>query len=449
MKSIFLFRRDFRIIDNTGLNKCFEESNTVYPIFIFTPIQIKNNPYKSSNCVQFMIESLEELSKETNLSLFYGNNNKVIEEIIKKNKINAIYTNTDYTPFAVKRDKELQKLCDKHKVKLSLSHDVCLYEPGTIKTKSGTVYQKFTPFYNTVLPIKVNEPHTKKKKTKKLKNKYSIDFSKTKKFYKYNKKINVTGGRKEAKKILDNIKDFKDYDKTRDLLSQETTHLSCYIKFGCVSIREVYHSIKKKFSIKHSLIRQLIWRDFYYHLGFGFPKVLGAPLKKQYGDIKWSYDKNQWYAWIEGKTGYPIVDAGMRQLLTTGYVHNRARLIVASFLIKNLQHNWLDGEKFFAQQLVDYDVLVNNGNWQWVAGTGADSQPYFRIFNPWAQSKKFDKDCIYIKHWIPELKDVPTKDIHNWEKAYTKYSNIDYPKPIVDYKKSRELTLNMYKKALK
>jgi len=452
MKSIFLFRRDLRPFDNIGLNKCLEESDKVYPIFIFTPTQIKNNPYKSSNCVQFMIESLEELSKKLKLNLFYGSNEDVIEEIIKKEKINSIYTNTDYTPFAVKRDNNLQKLCDKYNVKLSLSHDICLYEPGTIKTQSGSAYQKFTPFYNEVLPKKVSKPKKPKKSVKentyKLKNKFSIQIKDTKKFYKHNPNNNVKGGRTEAKKILESIKDFKDYNKMRDLLSQETTHLSAYNKFGCVSIREVYHSIKKKFGIKHSLIRQLIWRDFYYHLGFAYPRVIGGPLKEQYGNIKWSGDKKTLDAWKEGKTGFPIVDAGMRQLLSTGYMHNRARLIVASFLIKNLQHNWLDGEKFFAQQLVDYDVLVNNGNWQWVAGTGADSQPYFRIFNPWSQSQKFDKEADYIKKWIPELKDIPAKDIHNWEKTYSKHK-VDYPLPIIDYKKSRELALDMYKKALK
>lgn len=453
MKSIFIFRRDLRIKDNKGLHECLKQSSKIYPIFIFTQEQIKNNPYKSSNCVQFMIESLEELSKKLNMTFFFGKNNEVLEEIIKKEKIDAIFTNTDYTPYAIKRDEDLKKLCKKNNVKCSLHHDVCLFEPGTIKTGSGKAYQKFTPFYNTVIKMKVEKPLKKEKdikeKTYKLKNKFNIKFKETQKFYKHNPNNNVKGGRKLAEKIIKNFKEFEDYGKKRDNLNYETTQLSAYLKFGCVSIRETFHKAKKALGIKHSLIRQFIWRDFYVHLAFEFPHVFGQPLKEQYAGIKWSNDKKTLEAWKNGLTGFPIVDAGMRQMNKTGYMHNRARLIVASFLIKNLQHNWLDGEKYFATILVDYDPFANNGNWQWVAGTGADSMPYFRIFNPWTQGEKYDKEVEYIKKWVPELKDVPAKDIHKWEKKYEKYPNIDYPKPIIDYKKSREDTIKMYKDALK
>jgi len=452
MKSLFIFRRDLRVRDNIGLNECLKQSSKVLPVFIFTPTQIKNNPYKSSNCVQFMVESLKELNKKLHITFLYGSNNEVIEEIIKKEKIDAIFTNTDYTPFAVKRDEDLKKLCEKHNIKCFLHHDVCLFEPGTIKTGSGKAYQKFTPFYNAVIKKKVPKPLKKEddlsKKTHRIKNKFKISIKDTGEFYKHNPNNNVKGGRKAAQKILDYMKDFKNYGKERDNLNYETTQLSAYLKFGCISIREVYHKMKKTLGLSHSLIRQLVWRDFYVHLAFEFPHVFGQPLKLQYKDIKWSNDKNTLEAWKKGMTGFPVVDAGIRQMNETGYMHNRARLIVASFLIKNLQHNWLDGEKYFATQLVDYCPFANNGNWQWVAGTGADSQPYFRIFNPWTQGEKYDKDAEYIKKWIPELKDVPAKDIHKWETKYTNYQNIKYPVPIIDYKKSREIAIKIYKNAL-
>lgn len=450
MSSIFIFRRDYRIYDNIGFIECMKNNKKVYPIFIFTPEQIKTNDYKSSNAVQFLIESLKELENDINLNIFFGKDIKVLKKIINKEKIESIYTNTDYTPYSKKRDKKLQKFCNKLNIKLSLHHDICLFEPGTIKNKSGKTYQKFTPFYKTVLKLdSPNKPVSIKNiKTYKTKNKYSINWEETNKYYTFNKNMNTKGGRKNGLKIVNSIKNHKEYDDTRNQLSLKTTHLSSYIKFGCVSIREVYHKLLKEFGKEHSLIRQLIWRDFYYHLGFKFPKVFGKPLKSKYEDIKWSKDNTTFKSWTEGETGFPVVDASMRQLNNTGYMHNRGRLIVASFLIKNLQHNWLKGEKYFAQKLIDYDPLVNNGNWQWVSSTGADSQPYFRIFNPWTQSKKFDKDCEYIKKWIPELKEVNPKHIHQWDKYYNLYENIDYPKPIIDYKKSREITLNIYKKSL-
>ena len=275
--------------------------------------------------------------------------------------------------------------------------------------------------------------------------KYKSTFKDIEKYYNINKKNNVNGGRKEALKILKNINSFSNYEKTRDVLSKNTTHLSAYLKFGCISIREVYHVVKNKFGINDDIIKQLLWRDFYYHVGNEYT-IWGKSMKEKYNKIKWLYNKKHFNKWKNAMTGFPIVDAAMRQLNETGFMHNRGRLIVASFLIKNLQIDWLWGEKYFATQLIDYDPLVNNGNWQWVAGTGTDSQPYFRIFNPWSQSEKHDKDCIYIKKWIPELKNVDNKDIHKWYKTYKNYPNIKYPTPIIDYKKSREKTIDMYQK---
>jgi deoxyribodipyrimidine photo-lyase len=263
------------------------------------------------------------------------------------------------------------------------------------------------------------------------------------KYYTENKLISVKGGRTFATKILQKISrgDFEKYSQTRDQLSNDngTTRLSAYIKFGCVSIREVYQVLKSK----RDLIRQLIWRDFYANILYSFPHVLGHAMKKNYNKIQWHHNPKWFEAWREGMTGFPVVDAGIRQLNQTGYMHNRARLITASFLVKTLLISWEHGEKYFAKKLTDYDPASNNGNWQWIASTGADSQPFFRIFNPWEQAKNFDPNAEYIKRWVPELKDVPVKDIMNWGDVST-LEKINYPKPIVDYSKQKKLALKMY-----
>ena len=447
MSSIFIFRRDYRLYDNIGLINCLKNNKNIIPIFIFTPEQITNkNNYKSSNAIQFMIESLKELNQKIKLNLFFGNDIKVINEIINNNNIKSIYTNTDYSPFAIKRDIKINNFCKKNNILFKKYDDILLYDLNKIKTKIGSYYKKFTPYYKNVIKINVNSPinyNLKNNKIINIKNKYSINFDYSKKFYKNNLNINVIGGRKNGLKILKNIKYFKDYNNKRNILNINTTHLSSYIKFGCISIREVYHTIKNNLGIKNQLIKQLIWRDFYFQLGYHNKNTFKGAMKDKYNKLKWSNSKSLFNKWKNGNTGYPIVDACMNQLNTTGYIHNRGRLIVASFLIKNLQIDWRWGEKYFAQKLVDYSPLINNGNYQWVASTGSDSQPYFRIFNPWLQSEKFDKECNYIKKWIPILKDVENKHIHKWFKYNNNYK-LKYPKPIVDYKKSKEKTLKMY-----
>lgn len=252
--------------------------------------------------------------------------------------------------------------------------------------------------------------------------------------------------RNKAMKILHGASKFKNYEKTRNDLDDETTRLSAPIKFGIVSIREVAKAFKKN----NALLRQLVWRDFYAQILNAEPYVLGSALKEKYNNIKWQGSHNHFVKWCQGMTGFPVVDAGMRELNKTGYMHNRARLIVASFLIKTLLVDWQKGEKYFATKLVDYDPSSNNGNWQWVASTGADSQPYFRIFNPWSQSEEHDPDAVYIKKWVPELSSVSVECIHTWNTCYNKkeFNEIDYPKPIVDYKEQREKALKMYKAIL-
>ncbi len=462
--SIFIFRRDFRIKDNTAWNEMIKNNEIsiakqiIYPIFIFTPEQISSeNSYKSDNSVQFMIESLLELNKEIKITFCYGDIEDVLNNIIKNNKIDYIYTNTDYTPYSVKREKLIEKICKHHDIKFNYYHDITLYEPNTIKTSSNNIYQKFTPFYRYCLSEKVRDINTNNYSKNNSSNiisrpstKYAINKSKLSKFYKENELIHIHGGRNNALKILHNINHFKTYEKTRNIMHLDTTNLSAYLKFGCISIREAYHYFVDKLGKKHPLVRQLIWREFYYHLGYGFIERFGKSLKPRYDKIKWDNNSSWFKKWKEGKTGFPIVDACMVQLNTTGFMHNRGRLIVSSFLIKNLMIDWRYGEKYFAKKLVDYDVLVNQGNWQWTSGSGADSQPFFRVFNPSLQSERYDKDAIYIKKWLPQLKDVEPKHLHDWETYYKEYNlkEIKYWEPMVSYSESKKKGINMYKKYL-
>jgi deoxyribodipyrimidine photo-lyase len=398
-----------------------------------------------------MIESLLDLNKEVKITFCYGKIDDVLNNIIKNNKIEAIYTNTDYTPYSVKREKLIEKICKHHNIKFNYYHDITLFEPNTILTSSGAIYQKFTPFYNYCIGEKVREIVSKKiVHVSRPNTKYAINVSKLDKFYKENKLIHIHGGRNNALKILHNINHFNNYEKTRNILNINTTNLSAYLKFGCISIREAYHYISKKLGKKNPLVRQLIWREFYYHLGYGFIDRFGKSLKSKYDKIKWHNSSSLFKKWKEGKTGFPIVDACMMQLNTTGFMHNRGRLIVSSFLIKNLMINWKYGEKYFAQKLVDYDVLVNQGNWQWTSGSGADSQPFFRVFNPSLQSEKYDEDALYIKKWLPQLKDIEPKHLHFWEDFYKEYdlNKINYYKPIVNYAESKKKGIKMYRSAL-
>jgi deoxyribodipyrimidine photo-lyase len=453
---LFIFRRDLRIIDNNGLNFLSTLCNNIYTIFIFTPEQVgSRNKYKSDNAVQFMIESLEDLASEIQkeggkLHTFYGYNEEVITDCIKAWDINLVAFNLDITPYSRERDDGIVKMCQRMKVYVTYDHDYYLHEPGTIKTGSGLPYQKFTPYYNVASKIKVQAPASKKhlplkNKQTHVPNKITLEQAMRKFIGKENSDILVHGGRQEALKLLVTAsKNIKNYEATHNDLSTKTSELSASIKFGCVSIREVYKTLYRK----TGLIRQLYWRDFYANIMYEFPRVLGHSLKPKYDKIKWHHNEKWFKAWCEGQTGFPIVDAGMRQLNTSGYCHNRSRLIVASFLIKTLLIDWRQGEQYFAQTLTDYDVANNNGNYQWVASSGADSQPFFRIFNPWRQGEEFDPKCEYIKKWVPELRELDPKIIHNWSIECENYKDIKYPKPICNYEEQREKALKMYKDAL-
>jgi deoxyribodipyrimidine photo-lyase len=261
----------------------------------------------------------------------------------------------------------------------------------------------------------------------------------------------VFGGRKNAlSKLKTSLVTQSNYDNTRDFLTNNTTGLSAAIKFGCISIREIYHAFFSKYGRNFGLIRELIWREFFAHVLYNFPEVLKDSYQPKFKHISWRTGVNamaDFESWKKGQTGFPVVDACMRQLNKTGYMHNRGRMIVANFLVKTLLIDWHLGEQYFAQKLTDYDPASNNGNWQGISGTGVDMKPYFRDMNPWIQSEKFDKLTEYIKKWVPELNDVSPQDIHKWDEMCEnpKYKNINYPQPIVNYHQQKIKMLEFYK----
>jgi len=457
-KGLFIFHRDLRIQDNIGLLTASSQCKELYTCFIFTPDQAgKSNSFRSTNAIQFMIESLEDLQNEIRshngeLALFYGKQLKIVELYIEKYGINAVFYNKDYTPYAVERDDETLKYCKKKQIECIETADYYLYEPGTVLSGGKNAYKKFTPFYDFVknkridIPDKKSVNHLSKSSRFTSENSPKITIEKAMKtFVKTpNPDLLVHGGRKLGmERLRHSIKEQKKYEKMRDFLIYKTSQLSAYIKFGCVSIREVYHGFKGN----TEFIRQVIWREFFAHVLYGYPEVLGKSY--HYKGIKWRKSYSDFDKWCDGKTGFPIIDAGMRELNTTGYMHNRCRMAVATFLVKTLLIDWRWGERYFAQTLVDYDIASNNGNWQGISSTGVDMKPYFRDMSPWIQSKKYDEDVEYIKKWIPELKDVPPEDIHKWYEAYTKpeYKTIQYPKPMVVLEVQREKMMKMYENA--
>lgn len=470
-KSLFIFRRDYRINDNTTLIELAKNSEGVIPIFIFTPTQIndKKNSYKSHNAVKFLTESLEELNHELNNSLriYYGDEYDIIRKLLIANPdINCIGFNKDYTKYSINRDTKIAKIAKQHKIDCISLDDTLLYPPlHSIKTTTNNIYTKYTPFYRKVVKIKPANPDNYNVKPIILsRKKYNVKgFSEytapLKSFYDGNKigggsgKLIEKSGRKAGLDILDKLakKTWHQYNDCRNQLTYATTHLSPYNKFGCVSIREVYHAALKGVNGKaeeSGIIGQLIWRDFFYNLSAKHPEIYDKDNNGVLNrDIKWLKDKSRLDAWLNAKTGYPIVDACMRELNTTGYLHNRGRLIVSNFLVRLLQINWKEGEKHFARMLYDYDPTQNSFGWQIAASiSGTESRPISQmIYNPWIQSRKFDENANYIKRWIPELIEIPAKHLHQWDKHFSQYDlrEINYVEPVINYAEERAYNLKL------
>lgn len=456
----FIFRRDLRIHDNRALSAAVEAARKcggrVMPLFIFNPAQVDKtkNPYYGSNAVQFMCESLVELGEALGGTLVVTESASDTAVLARIPGLVAVAWNSDLTPFARNRDAVIKKWCEGHGIETIECEDYTIFPINSIKTGTGKFYEVYTPFYRKCIEtlrsglpglvglrpasILIHLPEL-----------HNGALLKRGHFYTYNTHIAVRGGRTAATAVLKRVQmgAFSKYDKLRDFpAAAATTKLSAYLKFGCVSVREVLHAFVSGSGLDSGLVRELLWREFYNCLVWNRPDLLKAPnasMKKQYDKLVWNRPGAAFKAWCEGRTGFPIVDAGIRQMLTTGYMHNRVRMIVAMFLVKDLHVDWRHGERFFAQWLVDYDPAQNSGGWQWSASVGADAQPYFRVFNPWLQSSRYDPDAIYIKRWVPELAAVAASAIH---KPGGATAAATYPKPVVDHAVEAAAAIQYYKK---
>lgn len=434
-KSLFIFRRDLRLDDNTALNAALAQSGEVLPVFIFDPRQTPGHEYFSAAAFNFMLRSLGELDDQlrrlgSRLHIARGRADEAAAQLVAAEKIQAVFCNKDYTPFSIERDLALAEICRRAGAAFMSFDDALLHHPEEIFKKAGGVYTVFTPYFRkaSLIPIDPPAPAAHGKFCKAVKSLKLSGFCGLS-----GAKETIKAGRKAALSILRHLEIQKNYPEDRDNPAQNsTTHLSAHLKFGTCSAREVYDAVSRKLGPTHPLIRSLHWRDFFVQIGYHHPYVLGRSFNEKYETIAWENDENKFAAWREGKTGFPIVDAGMRELKQTGFMHNRCRMITASFLVKDLHIDWRWGEKYFAQKLVDYDPLVNNGNWQWAASTGCDAQPYFRIFNPWLQQRKFDPDCAYIKKWIVQLKQLRPAEIHALADKPAA-SSLGYPRPLVNH----------------
>lgn len=442
-KSLFIFRRDLRLADNTALNAALGQSQQVVAAFIFDPRQIEKHPYQSRPALQFMLQAIADLERQfiaegAVLNLFYDRPEAVISRLQKELNIEAVFVNRDYTPFSRQRDAHILQQCLDLGLDFHSHADLLLNEPEQVLKTDGAPYQIFTPFYQRARQNPVALPQALADgqlvlacQSDEVKQRIAgLNLSEN---------LGQTGGRTVALALLQAELPASDhYRQQRDFPETAAgSGLSAYLKFGCCSVREAYYAVQANFGGEHGLLRQFYWRDFFTHIAFHFPHVFGHAFHRRYDAIKWQNDQDKFWAWANGRTGFPLVDAGMRELLETGLMHNRLRMVTASFLVKDLHIDWRWGERFFAQHLLDYDPSLNNGNWQWAASTGCDAQPYFRIFNPWLQQRKFDPDCRYIKRWLPELRDFPANAIHQYQQ---KPLPCLYPRPMVDHaRKSREI----------
>jgi deoxyribodipyrimidine photo-lyase len=411
-----------------------------------------------------MEESLEK--KQASIHILHGCPIEEIPKLCKKLKVNHVYTNRDYEPYAVDRDHKVAAALEEQDVNFSTYKDTGFFEQGEIETKTGGPYKVYTPYKNRWYE-KFNEQDgalsdykPKLKNLAELENKNSItqlDWHKKLGFKRTEPSLKA--GTKEAKRRLTLFgNDIQDYNEARDFPAMEkTSNMSPYIRHGNLSVRDLLRAGMEGKSNGHKIwTSEVIWREFYQQILAEFPHVRKGAFRKEYDSIKWAGGKKEFDAWTQGQTGYPLVDAAMRCLNETGLMHNRLRMVVASFLCKTLLVNWQKGEAYFAEKLLDFDLAANNGGWQWSASSGTDAQPYFRIFNPYSQSAKFDKEGEYIKKWCPELSGFKGKKIHDPSTADMIEQSeanctigVDYPFPVVNYKEKREEALAMYKKALK
>ncbi len=426
--TIFWFRRDFRLEDNRGLYHAHQAEHPVQPIFIFDTNILDELP-KNDARVEFIHQEIERLQKEIkehggSLDVRIGKPIEIWKNLLEDYEIKVVWANRDYEPYARERDKEVYELLNEKGIEFKAKKDHVIFEKDEVVKDNGDPYVVYTP-YSKLWKKSLTGGHLSSFKSEEESHWYQSAAHKipTLKEIGFEPAGIEFSSRELDEKVVDK------YDETRDIPAiKGTSRMSLHLRFGTVSIREL---VRRANALNEKYLNELIWRDFYQAILWHFPQVVDTNFNRKYDDIKWRNNEEEFEKWKKGKTGYPIVDAGMRELNKTGFMHNRVRMIVASFLTKHLLIDWRWGEAYFAEKLLDYELASNNGGWQWAAGTGVDAQPYFRIFNPYSQTDKFDKDRKYINKWVPEI------DTDN------------YPDPIVEHKAARERCLDTYKSALK
>ncbi len=418
---IFWFRRDLRLFDNTALHKALDENKGVQPIFIFDK-NIIDELESNDARINFIYTHLSKINKElknydSSLKVYYGNPVDVFREICLKVDVESVYTNQDYEPYAINRDREVNEVLRDFGVPFFTFKDQVIFERNEVVKNDGKPYTVFTPFKNRWL-LQFNETECKvntdsnftnlKKSNYPFPNMEDLGFSPS--------PIQVPEF--DLNKVMD-------YDKTRNIPSLDSTSkIGPHLRFGTVSIREIVLKVK---DVDSTYLSELIWREFFMQILWHFPHVVTQNFRAKYNGVQWRNNEEEFKKWCNGETGYPFVDAGMRELNKTGFMHNRVRMITASFLCKHLLIDWRWGEAYFAKKLLDYELASNNGNWQWSAGTGCDAAPYFRVFNPSEQIKKFDRAHDYINKWIENL------------------NELTYPQPMVDHTFARNRAIETYK----
>jgi deoxyribodipyrimidine photo-lyase len=485
MLHIYWFRKDLRLTDNRALCE-FNKSVSVNDKFLFLYIKNRNSyEYFGEKRIGFLFESLICLKVELNalnfhLEIIEGKSKDVFKKLLSKFDNISVYCNKQVEPYCIGRDEEVNELLKKTGNQFHSYTDSTIFDPGEVLNGEGKQYKVFTPFKNQCLKI-LKDNHFKKISTdisilnpdneasiSGIDLNYNIDLDSE--LQKINKShlINlIKGGRKAGLRLLKEFyeKGLTEYKSARDFPSVNGTSLiSAHLHFGTIGIREAFRTafVKlekvKNASVQAEIktwINELLWREFYYNITFHNPQIMFESFKREYDNIRWINDEENFKKWCNGVTGFPIVDAGMRQLNKEGWMHNRLRMITAMFLTKDLLTDWRWGEKYFAENLIDLDFSNNNGGWQWSASTGVDAQPYFRIFNPYLQSKRFDPEGIYIKKYLPELKTLPSEFIHqpdlmdeNEQRLHGVIIGKDYPVPIVDHSKVKEEVVNRFKAAM-
>ena len=427
--ALFWFRRDLRLDDNVGLYHALQNESNVLPIFIFDTDILSRLP-KDDARVSFLFQQIEDINSQLaqskkKIHVFSGKPINVFKKILNSNKVHAVYANRDYEPYATTRDSEIKTLLEDNNISFSTFKDHVIFEQDEVVKSDGTPYRVYTPYSRTWLNVFA--------KDRDLKDYTVASFDKLVKLTAHNNPslsdIGFTTSKitvpqyNTSKQIIDQ------YEELRNTPSVAgTSKIGVHLRFGSVSIRK---SVAKALqSTNQTFLKELIWREFFMQILWHFPHTENQSFKPQYDRIEWRNSPEDFQRWCDGETGYPFVDAGMKEMNQTGFMHNRTRMLVGSFLCKHLLIDWRLGEAYFAQKLLDYEMASNVGNWQWVAGCGVDAAPYFRIFNPTEQIKKFDKNHDYIKKWVPN------------------YQSPSYPKPIVDHKMARERCLETYKSAL-